>query len=275
MINRLYIANLSCLAAVMIAAMANGAQAQLTSAQQSAMKSNCRSDFMSKCSGVTPGGKDALVCLQKNVATLSPGCQQVVKSTMAAPPRAPAATTAVAAPSAAQPTAAQQSAMKQSCRNDFMSHCAGVAPGGKDALVCLQRNVSRLSPSCRQVVSATRPAAAPATAAAAPATAGTEPAAAPTPQQMSAIKNTCRRDFQVHCRGVPTGGPEALACLQSHAPKLTPECKTSLADIADVVPAGAAAAAAVPAAAAAPAARPQPPGITPAGRILRRVIRNN
>jgi hypothetical protein len=160
--------------------------------------------------------------------------------------------------------------MKQSCRNDFMSHCSGVSPGGKDALVCLQRNVSRLSPACMTVVSATiRPAAA---AVATPAVA-VAPAAGATPQQLSAVKNTCGRDFKLHCKGVQPGGLEALACLQSHAVRLTPGCKTSLADIGDAVPV-AATAAAVPAAAPA-AARPLPPGITPVGRIMRRVIKHN
>jgi hypothetical protein len=37
---------------------------------------------MSKCSGVTPGGKDALLCLQKNVASLSPACQTAVSATI-------------------------------------------------------------------------------------------------------------------------------------------------------------------------------------------------
>lgn len=58
--------------------------AQPTAAQQSAMRANCRSDFMSKCSGVTPGTKDALECLQKNVAGLSPNCQKAVSATMSA-----------------------------------------------------------------------------------------------------------------------------------------------------------------------------------------------
>ena len=40
---------------------ATAAEAQISSAQQSALKANCRSDFMSHCSGVRPGGKDALM----------------------------------------------------------------------------------------------------------------------------------------------------------------------------------------------------------------------
>jgi hypothetical protein len=33
--------------------------------QQSAIRSNCRSDFMANCSGVPRGGKEALQCTEK------------------------------------------------------------------------------------------------------------------------------------------------------------------------------------------------------------------
>jgi hypothetical protein len=61
---------------------------QPTPAQQSAIRDACRSDFMSNCPGVQPGGSAALACLQQNAAKASPGCQQALG--------------AVAAPSAAQ-----------------------------------------------------------------------------------------------------------------------------------------------------------------------------
>jgi hypothetical protein len=305
---------------------ADQVSAQVTSAQQSAIKASCRSDFMAKCSGVTPGGKDALACLQQNVASLSSACKTAVSATLpptapapkaaapaaaalapapadtaeapaankppatetadapadtpapAPPPKAvvakPAKTVAVVAVPAG-PTAAQQSAMKQACRSDFMSRCSGVTPGGKDALVCLQRNVAGLSPACKQVVSATMGGApAPAAAvAAAPATAVVATPAAPTPQQLSAVKFTCRGDFTRHCRGIQPGGPEALACLQSNAARLTPDCKTSLAALGDAVPAGAAATTTT--VVAEPERRRLPPGITPVGRIIRRVMERN
>jgi hypothetical protein len=318
-----------CLTALAIGVLADSAGAQVTSAQQSAIRANCRSDFMAKCSGVTPGGKDALVCLQKNVTSLSAACKSAVSATLPPPaPKAPAAAAAapaapadtaepaaaaatptteteaapdatapaapvVAAPppkaaiakpakttavvATAAPTAAQQNAMKQACRSDFMAKCSGVTPGGKDALVCLQRNVAGLSPSCKQVVSATMgaPAAAVATA---PAAMAVAPAAGPTPEQLKAVKFTCRRDFMRSCRGIEPGGPEALACLQRNAPRLTPDCRTSLAAIAESTPAGVAATSA-PAASSTTVIveerRRLPPAITPAGRIIRRVIERN
>jgi hypothetical protein len=262
---------LSCLSAFAFAALATGAQAQVTAEQQSALKANCRSDFMAKCSGISPGGQEALACLQKNVGTLSPSCKQAVSATL--PPPAPAAAKpAAAAPAAtaAAPTAAQQSAMKQACRSDFMAKCSGVTPGGQAALACLQQNAGTLSPSCKQAVSAIGGGAAAATAAAAP-------AAGPTPEQLKAVKFTCRGDFKRYCGGVQPGGQEAIMCLQTNAARLTPDCKTSLADIADSMPAGTTPPAATPAAApAAAAATPHRlPAITPAGRILRRVIEHN
>ena len=297
------------------------AAAQPTAAQQSALRSNCRSDFMSKCSGVKPGGAEALQCLQRNVAQLSPGCQTAVNALNppAAPPQqatsvpaapaaapaapaptavrpaataipAPAAPTAPSAPAPAaprptraataspapaaapsQPTAQQQAAIRQFCQSDFMATCRGVQTGGAAALQCLQRNSARLSPNCQRAVAAlggAGPATAAAVAPAAPAL-----ASAPTPEQQSAIKFTCGRDFMANCRGVPQGGPEALACLQRNAAKLSPNCKTSLAAIEDGAPATAAAAATP--AAAAPAARPGlPPGPFPLRRAIRERMMN-
>ena len=106
---------LPCLGALTLAALSVSAAAQVTSAQQSAIRSNCRSDFMSKCSGVQPGGKDALMCLQRNVDSLSGGCQTAVRATipaepkMAAPPAAPPPPAAAAAPPP-PPAATQQPA---------------------------------------------------------------------------------------------------------------------------------------------------------------------
>lgn len=307
---------LSVATAIAVLALTFGAEAQVTAEQQSAIRANCRSDFMAKCSGVTPGGKEALVCLQQNISGLSAACKSAVSATLpppaaatpaapkaveAAPAPAPAAPPApqpaaappapapaappkaavAAAPKAAAavataPTAAQQNSIKQACRSDFMAKCSGVTPGGKDALACLQKNASTLSPACKQAVAAIGGAPATATVAApAAAAAAATPAAGPTPEQLKAVKFTCRGDFTRYCRGVQPGGPEAIGCLQSNAARLTPDCKTSLADIADSMPAATAAAPAAAAATPAAERRPLPPGITPAGRILRRVMERN
>ena len=50
-------ARMSALAGFAFALLANGAQAEPSQAQVSAVKSNCRSDYMANCSSVRPGGK--------------------------------------------------------------------------------------------------------------------------------------------------------------------------------------------------------------------------
>jgi hypothetical protein len=64
------------------------AHAQITEAQKSAMKANCRSDFIGNCMSTKPGTKEALQCLQSNLDKLAPDCQAAVKATMPPPPAA-------------------------------------------------------------------------------------------------------------------------------------------------------------------------------------------
>jgi len=74
------------------------AQAQQpTPDQANAIRQSCRSDFMANCSGVQPGGADAMACLQRNVAKLSGACQTAVS---AITPPAPAAAKPAMAPAA-------------------------------------------------------------------------------------------------------------------------------------------------------------------------------
>jgi hypothetical protein len=201
-------------------------------------------------------------------APAAPAAQ--VRAPAATPPAQPART-ATAAPAAQppqQPSAQQKAAIRQSCQSDFMARCSGVQPGGADALRCLQRNSAQLSPSCHSAVAAlggAAPAAAPAAAQAAAPTL----ASAPTSEQQSAVKFTCRRDFTTNCRGVTPGGPEALACLQRNAAKVSPDCRTSLAAITEDAPVAAAGSAA-----AAPAARPGLGGPFPLRRAIRERMMN-
>jgi len=64
---------------------------------------------------------------------------------------------ATAAPTAAQPSPEQIATMRQACRSDFITHCSGVQPGGREALQCLERNVAQLSTECGNAVSAVLP----------------------------------------------------------------------------------------------------------------------
>jgi hypothetical protein len=177
-------------------------------AQRDAIKSQCRSDYMAHCASVPPGGEASLQCLQKNMASLAPGCQGAVKAVEApAAPKAesaPAAETAkpaaetvapkssapaaaapaTAAPKAAaakQPTSAQVSAVRSACRSDYPKVCAGVPTGGAPALQCLEKNKAKLSAGCEKAVAAATGGAAAPAAGAAPAAAGAAPAAAAAP----------------------------------------------------------------------------------------------
>src|ERR1700723_3653170 len=51
-----------------------------TDAQRSAIRSQCRSDYEAHCASVPPGGMASLQCLQKNMSSLSSGCQSAVRA---------------------------------------------------------------------------------------------------------------------------------------------------------------------------------------------------
>ena len=75
---------------------------QPTSAQASAIRSACRSDYMANCSGVPTGGEAALACLKQNAAKTSPACQQALNAVGGGAPAqaaAPASSPALAPPS--------------------------------------------------------------------------------------------------------------------------------------------------------------------------------
>ena len=150
------------------------------------------------CASIPPGGMASLQCLQKNMSSLSSGCQSAVRAVgtpseaKTAPPAAPAKTeseTAVApkAESAAaprpagrrgrgqappkaatattsKPSNANIAAIRSACRSDYSRVCAGVPTGGAPALQCLEKNKSRVSAACQKAVAAVSDNAAPPTA---------------------------------------------------------------------------------------------------------------
>ena len=250
---------------------ATAAHAQAPSqAQRDAIKSQCRSDYMSHCSSIPPGGEASLQCLQKNMTSLSSSCQSAVRAVeapAAAPAKpaetaapkaaAPAAATAApaksaepkaaAAPAAGQPTSAQISAIRSACRSDYPKVCAGVPTGGAPALQCLEKNKAKLSPGCEKAVSAASgggaAVAAPA-AGAAPAAAGAAAAAAPAAptvivlrpmrprEELFVLRSACGADVRSICGGVAPGGGRILRCLATNAARLSPACKDVLSQFA-------------------------------------------
>jgi Cysteine rich repeat len=181
-----------------------------TDAQRSAVRSECRSDYEAHCASVPPGGMASLQCLQKNMSSLSSGCQTAVRAveapaepktetktepkTESAPAAAtakPAETTAPAASkaeagtkpaastAAKKPSSAQIAAIRSSCRSDYQKSCAGVPTGGAAALNCLEKNMANLSAGCQKAVNAAGGGAPTAETGGAPAAATASPAAAP------------------------------------------------------------------------------------------------
>src|ERR1700676_1438312 len=67
-----------------------------TDAQRNAIRSECRTDYEAHCASIPPGGEASLQCLQKNMSSLSSGCQSAVRAV-----EAPAAPKAESAPTAA------------------------------------------------------------------------------------------------------------------------------------------------------------------------------
>jgi hypothetical protein len=180
-----------------------------TDAQRSAIRAECRSDYQAHCASIPPGGMASLQCLQKNMSSLSPGCQSAVRAveapseskaepkaepkpeikteTKAEPaPAKPAASEPAAAPKAAaagtaakKPSSSQIAAIRSACRSDYQQNCAGVPTGGAPALQCLEKNKSKLSASCQKAVSAASGGGASPASPGTPAAAVEAPAAAP------------------------------------------------------------------------------------------------
>jgi hypothetical protein len=172
------------LALISVSAVCSAAGAQQPSqAQISAVKSSCRSDYMAHCSSVPTGGKASLACLQKNIASLSPGCKTAVNAlgggqgaapTQAEPAAAPPQTApaesappapsapAAAAPAAAAPAAARNypamsprqelRILRWSCGSDYRALCGNLQPGGGRIVACLRQNGPSLSPRCRSAL---------------------------------------------------------------------------------------------------------------------------
>jgi len=173
---------------------------QPSQAQINTVRSACRSDYIAHCASIPPGGKPALECLQKNVASLSPTCQKAVNAMSGGGGATGQGGQSPAPPAAATPTEAPPPA---------------AAPANPPP-------------------AATAPAPQP-PAVAAPAPAPPPPAAAApvyppmSPrQEMAVLRWSCGRDFRALCAGVPPGGGRVIACLRANGPSLSPQCRQAL-----------------------------------------------
>ena len=152
-------------------AAAAAAAGEPTSAQISAIRSACRSDYPKVCAGVPTGGAPALQCLEKNKAKLSAGCEKAVSAASgggapAAAPAAGAAPAAAGAAAAAAPAATptvivlrpmrpreELFVLRSACGADVRTICSGVPAGGGRIVQCLATNAAQLSPACKDVLS--------------------------------------------------------------------------------------------------------------------------
>ncbi len=140
---------------------------QPSSAQISAIRSACRSDYSKVCAGVPTGGAPALQCLEKNKSKLSPACEKAVAAAgggSAAPAAGAPAAAATDAPAATAPAAPavivlrpmrpreQLFVLRSACGGDVRSLCGGVAPGGGRIVQCLATQAASLSPACKDVL---------------------------------------------------------------------------------------------------------------------------
>jgi Cysteine rich repeat len=262
-------------------AMADPTAAQPSPGQIATLRQACRSDFIAHCSGVQPGGREALQCLERNAARLSTECGSAVSAVLPKAatrpetrPETPTAETNPEAPppempqpaaAAGQPSQQDQlTAVQEACTlKDFMSHCSWIAPGNPELLLCLRANAAGLSPACQNVVRATPAAATPSAVAAPPMTAQpitapplpAPPAAAvaaprpapaasraatvpqrPSAKQLSTIRAACRSDFIAHCSGMQPGGRDALLCLERNQAEISQSCQSALAAIGGGTP---------------------------------------
>ena len=168
-----------------------------TDAQRSAIRSQCRSDYMAHCASVPPGGEASLQCLQKNMASLSAGCQGAVRAV-----EPPAAPKAEAAPPKTEPAAEPKTDL-------------AAAPKTEPAPAAAAKPAE-----------AAAPAAAPKTST--PAAAANTGAKKPSSAQIAAIRSSCRADYPKVCAGVPTGGEPALSCLEKNKTKVSASCQQAL-----------------------------------------------
>jgi hypothetical protein len=146
---------------------------------------------------------------------------------------------------AQQPTEAERDAIRSACRSDFLAHCGGVQPGGKEAFECLVQNELKLSASCKSAVNAVAPkSAAPATGEPAKATSDTPAGGIPpkadakqaNENQIKAIRQACTLDdFMAHCSWIQPSSPEVVLCLKANAAGLSSACRTAVESLPTTV----------------------------------------
>jgi hypothetical protein len=231
------------LAALALIAVVSPALAQQPTQQQiDAIRSNCRSDFLSNCSGVPRGGPEAVRCLKDHLAQLSPGCHAAVSAItpapapkVAAPTPAPAAPAAPAASPATPPAPAATAAPPAPV-------AAPASPPAAQPSTASAPAVALPPATTKKVPSAPPKAAQPAAPQPNRAAAATAPAAPPSPAPAASllplpplaprvrlmIVRTCEAEHRALCANVPPGGGGIVECLAEHGEALSPRCRDAI-----------------------------------------------
>jgi hypothetical protein len=150
-----------------------------TDAQIAQIHRTCAADFAAKCTGVPPGGGEAIACLLRNADAASPACQDAMAvlpppttattspatrpgATRPPPPpvaMAPPPPPRVAPPPppypppvAALPPPPPVATVLRICDADRRKLCGGVVPGDANVIACLAQAVRVVSRPCRQAL---------------------------------------------------------------------------------------------------------------------------
>jgi Cysteine rich repeat len=212
-------------------ALADPAAAQPSPEEIAAIRQACRSDFITHCSGVQPGGREALQCLERNAAQLSAPCASAVGAV---------------APNAATETRPEAPAAAQHLRRSLLSRRRRMSspPSNRPAQSRIScRTAPGSSPATCQTALAAIGAPSPSTpgpGAAIP-DAGAPAAAPPTDRLVIPrlplraeimILRVCAAESRNLCGDVPPGGGRIVGCLARNASRLMPECRAVLSEIA-------------------------------------------
>ena len=224
------------------------ALAQQPSQEQiSAIRSNCRSDFLSNCSGVPRGGAEAVRCLKDHMAQLSPGCQAAVSAItpppapkVAAPPPAPAAAPSAQAvapampPPPPPPTAAAPAAPAAPVASPAASPAPPAAqPSTASAPAAPTAPAAKTKKAQPAAPQPPRAAAAVPTAMPPPPAPAAEPTSlGPIPPLRPAVRlgilRACKAEQQALCGNVPIGGGRIVECLAENGASLSPGCRDAI-----------------------------------------------